>query len=55
MSRRNFRTGEFASIRPARKPGDEPLRFNWNTPFILSNHNSAIFYCGRAIRLPQRQ
>jgi photosystem II stability/assembly factor-like uncharacterized protein len=21
-----------------------PFRFNWNTPFILSNHNSKIFY-----------
>ena len=21
------------------------FRFNWNTPFILSNHNSHIFYC----------
>ena len=46
MSRRNFRTGEFAGIRPPRKEGDEPLRFNWNTPFILSNHNPSIFYCG---------
>ena len=46
MSRRNFRTGEFFSIRPSRKEGDEALRFNWNTPFILSNHNPSIFYCG---------
>jgi photosystem II stability/assembly factor-like uncharacterized protein len=22
------------------------FRFNWNTPFILSHHNSHIFYCG---------
>ena len=46
MSRRNFRTGEFAAIRPPRTQTDEPLRFNWNTPFILSNHNPSIFYCG---------
>jgi len=46
MSRRNFRTGEFFSIRPPRNQGDEALRFNWNTPFILSSHNSSIFYCG---------
>jgi S1-C subfamily serine protease/photosystem II stability/assembly factor-like uncharacterized protein len=46
MSRRNFRTGEFAAIRPPRNANDEPLRFNWNTPFILSNHNPSIFYCG---------
>jgi photosystem II stability/assembly factor-like uncharacterized protein len=28
------------------KPGERPRhRFNWNTPFILSRHNSGIFYC----------
>ena len=46
MSRRNFRTGEFSSIRPPRKQGEEALRFNWNTPFMLSSHNPGIFYCG---------
>ena len=24
--------------------GAEPKRFNWNTPYILSNHNANIFY-----------
>lgn len=46
IGRRNLRTGEFGAIRPPRKQGDEPLRFNWNTPFILSHHNPSIFYCG---------
>lgn len=46
MFRRNLRTGERASIRPAAKPGDGPLRFNWNTPYFLSHHNPSIFYCG---------
>jgi photosystem II stability/assembly factor-like uncharacterized protein len=52
MSRRNLRTGEFAPINP-RGPrgqrgqgGPSPYRFNWNTPFLLSSHNSHIFYCG---------
>ncbi|MCS7021414.1 MAG: PDZ domain-containing protein [Gemmataceae bacterium] len=46
MLRRNLRTGETTRIsaRPV-NPG-EPLRWNWNTPFILSHHNPAIFYCG---------
>ena len=66
MGRRNFRTGESASIRPRNQasarlqgpaatatatpagsqPGrDQPrYRFNWNTPFVLSHHNSRIFY-----------
>ena len=41
--RRNLRTGARASIRPPRVEG-KSYRFNWNTPFILSNHNSKIFY-----------
>jgi photosystem II stability/assembly factor-like uncharacterized protein len=46
MGRRNLRTGEQASIRPQPVKQGEQLRFNWNTPFILSNHNPSIFYCG---------
>lgn len=49
MGRRNLRTGERGSIRPPaikRKKGEprKRYRFNWNTPFILSNHNTRIFY-----------
>lgn len=43
IGRRHLKTGERASIRPRRQQGVE-YRFNWNTPFILSNHNSRIFY-----------
>jgi photosystem II stability/assembly factor-like uncharacterized protein len=43
MGRRNLRTGETGSIRPRAAQGQR-FRFNWNTPFILSNHNSRIFY-----------
>jgi len=45
MGRRNLRTGERASIRPRPQRGVR-YRFNWNTPFILSNHNPGIFYAG---------
>ncbi len=41
MGRRNLRTRETARIRPQ----GQNLRFNWNTPFILSHHNSRILYC----------
>ncbi len=44
LGRRNLRTGERASIRPARQRGAPPNRFNWNTPFILSKHNPRIYY-----------
>ncbi len=46
MNRRNLKTGEQAGIRPRPVQPGEELRFNWNTPFILSAHNSNIFYCG---------
>ncbi|MEZ6138227.1 MAG: PDZ domain-containing protein [Pirellulaceae bacterium] len=44
MGRRNLKTGERASIRPQRVDGAPPYRFNWNTPFQLSNFNSNVFY-----------
>ena len=43
--RTNLRTGETRSIRP-RAPQGETYRFNWNTPFILSPHNSRTIYFG---------
>ncbi len=44
IQRRNLKTGERGSIRPRRLPGMEPLRFNWNTPFLLSHYNSKLLY-----------
>ena len=43
MSRYNQVTGERGYIRP-RPPRGTRYRFNWKTPFILSHHNSKIFY-----------
>jgi len=45
VGRRNLRTGQFRPIRPQNPRGKPPYRFNWNTPFILSTHNSHVFYC----------
>lgn len=33
-------------IRPARELGETALRFNWETPILLSKHNQDIFYYG---------
>ena len=44
MFRRNLRTGEGKSLRPKMQAGAGKFRFNWNTPFILSHHNSHIYY-----------
>jgi photosystem II stability/assembly factor-like uncharacterized protein len=46
MVRRNLRTGESKFLRPKMQAGAGKYRFNWNTPFILSQHNSHIFYAG---------
>ena len=44
IGRRHLRSGERAFMRPRPAKGEKPLRFNWSTPFLLSNHNSKIYY-----------
>src|SRR5207244_13345737 len=44
MFRRNLRTGEAKLLRPKMQAGTSKFRFNWNTPFLLSHHNTHIFY-----------
>jgi photosystem II stability/assembly factor-like uncharacterized protein len=46
MVRYNLRTGERVPIKPQAGPGQGRYRFNWNTPHVLSAHNSQIWYCG---------
>lgn len=43
LGRINFRTGDRGFMRP-RPPRGERYRFNWQTPFHLSPHNSGIYY-----------
>ncbi|HVJ80979.1 MAG TPA: PDZ domain-containing protein, partial [Planctomycetia bacterium] len=43
MTRVHLTKGEQARIAPA-PGGNRRHRFNWKTPFILSSHNSRIFY-----------
>jgi photosystem II stability/assembly factor-like uncharacterized protein len=43
MGRINVRTGERRGIRP-QPPQGQRFRYNWKTPFVLSNHNSKILY-----------
>jgi photosystem II stability/assembly factor-like uncharacterized protein len=46
-SRVNRRTRtDRKSVRPAHELGEKPLRFNWQTPILLSKHNQDIFYIG---------
>ena len=39
-------TGEMKSISPYPKPGEPKLRFNWNTPFLVSPNDSHVLYVG---------
>lgn len=34
------------SVRPQHELGEKPLRFNWQSPILLSRHNQDIFYIG---------
>jgi photosystem II stability/assembly factor-like uncharacterized protein len=40
------RTGERVSIRPVESKGEPPLRFNWESPFIISPHSATRLYFG---------
>ena len=46
MSRQNLRTGERKGIKPRAQKGEQPLRFNWNTPIVLSPHAAHTVYTG---------
>lgn len=45
-SRQNLATGEYKSVRPSRDLGEAALRYNWQTPILLSRHNQDVFYYG---------
>jgi photosystem II stability/assembly factor-like uncharacterized protein len=38
--------GRGKSIRPKHDLGEKPLRFNWQTPILLSKHNQDVLYYG---------
>ena len=40
------RTSERVQIRPVEDRGESPLRFNWETPFIISPHSPSRLYFG---------
>lgn len=45
-SRQTIGIRERRSVRPARDLGETPLRYNWQTPILLSRHNQDVFYYG---------
>ena len=40
------RRGSQKFLRPQHDLGEKPLRFNWQTPILLSKHNQDVFYYG---------
>ncbi|HEV2884958.1 MAG TPA: hypothetical protein VGW36_08875, partial [Pyrinomonadaceae bacterium] len=44
LSRFDKRTGERMGIQPAVGRGEDPLRWNWDSPFILSPHSRTRLY-----------
>ncbi|THD69389.1 glycosyl hydrolase [Robertkochia marina] len=44
--RLNLETKERKYIQPKHELGESPYRFNWQTPILLSPHNSDILYLG---------
>ncbi len=44
--RLNLDTQESVYIQPKHELGDNPYRFNWQTPILLSSHNQDILYFG---------
>ncbi|MFQ5768096.1 MAG: WD40/YVTN/BNR-like repeat-containing protein, partial [Acidobacteriota bacterium] len=40
------RSGEMVDIQPQPDQGDEPLRWNWNAPLLLSPHSRTRLYVG---------
>jgi photosystem II stability/assembly factor-like uncharacterized protein len=46
MSRQDLRTGARKGIKPQANKGEQPLRFNWCTPLLLSPHAPRTVYTG---------
>jgi len=44
--RLNRKTGDRKYIKPKHQLGENPYRFNWQTPILLSSHNQDILYLG---------
>ena len=40
------RRGSQKFLRPQHELGEKPLRFNWQSPILLSRHNQDVFYIG---------
>ena len=44
LIRHDRRSGQIADIKPREAPGDEPYRWNWDSPLVLSPHDHRRLY-----------
>ncbi|MCP4903140.1 MAG: glycosyl hydrolase [bacterium] len=44
LVRHDRRSGEIVDIKPQERPGDEPYRWNWDAPLIISPHSHTRLY-----------
>ncbi|HEX5735248.1 MAG TPA: glycosyl hydrolase [Blastocatellia bacterium] len=50
LSRFDKRTGERMGIQPKEPRGEEPLRYNWDSPFIISPHlNTRLYFAANKL------
>ena len=50
LSRFDKRTGERMGIQPKEARGEEPLRYNWDSPFIISPHlNTRLYFAANKL------
>lgn len=43
LTRYDMKSGELLSIKPQERQGEEPYRWNWDTPLILSPHANRLY------------
>ena len=51
IQRMDQKTGQARSIRYTRPQGQEPLRWNWSSPILISPHNPEVVYHGANVLL----
>lgn len=44
LVRHDRKSGEVVDIKPREKPGEEPLKWNWDSPLFMSPHDSKRLY-----------
>ncbi len=46
INRLNLASGKERALRPSNKEGEPVFRFNWNSPFLISPHDSTVLWLG---------